>query len=142
MQLPESLTLTNTAYWLDGGTMTILGHTETGDKCQIRLNQKVFDSYSHPGRLFFDKTLIEVRSNVEAVIIELLRSAAIQVSEPEPVASKNQISKNALILSDDIKEVIDNSPEENLRKFRDEIIAFVESDEYVALATNGLPKRK
>jgi hypothetical protein len=44
------------------------------------------------------------------------------------------ISKDALILGNDIEEYLDSEPVENIRKFREEIVAFVESDDYTTFA--------
>lgn len=142
MQIPQSITLSASAYRLDGGTMTLHAVTEAGTKCTIQLNQRVFDSYADPGRLYFNEEPVEVRSDTETQIINLLRTASIAAIKRQAGPPENRISKNALILGDDIKEVMGNSPENNLRKFRDDIIAFVESDEYVQIAKNGIPKRK
>ena len=52
--------------------------------------------------------------------------------------SENQIPDNALIIGDDIKDVLTSSAEDSILKFRDEIITFVESDEYVRISQHGL----
>lgn len=140
MHLPNSITITDSAYLLDGGTTTLQGRTNAGEDFSVQLNQRVFDSYANPGRLSFNGKLVDVRSDEESQILQLLRNAAIEMPENEP-QPENQISKNALILGDDIKQVLENTPEENLRQFRDEIIAYVESDQYVEIATNGIPSR-
>ena len=140
MKLPTSITITDSAYWLDGGTTTLLGRTNAGEDFSIQLNQRVFDDYRHPGRLMFNGQLVDVRSDAESQILDLLKSATIEIVEHE-ATSENRICKNPIILGDDIKQVMDNSPEENLRQFRDEITAYVESDEYVAIATKGIHAR-
>ena len=141
MQLPDSITITDSAYWLDGGTTTLQGRTNTGDEFSIQLNQRVFDDGgADPGRLLFNEKLVDVRSDTESQILDLLKNATIEIADREPMP-ENQTSKNALILGDDIKQVMDNSPEENLRRFRDDIIAYVESEQYVSIATNGVPSR-
>ena len=140
MKLPSSITITDSAYWLDGGTTTLQGRTNAGEDCSIQLNQRVFDAYADPGRLLFNGNLVDVRSDKESQILDLLKNATIEIAKSERQA-ENKISKNALILGDDIKKVLENTPEENLRQFRDEIIAYVESDQYVEIATNGIPSR-
>ena len=140
MKFPKAITVIDASYLLDGGTMTLYALTDSGLKCQIRLNQRAFDSYPDPGRLYFNDQLIDIRSDDESTILELLKTASIISKDRLSSPSENRISKKALILGDDIKEVLENSPEDNLRKFRDNIITFVESDEYVHIAEHGPPK--
>ncbi|MEM7316609.1 MAG: hypothetical protein AAF497_26045, partial [Planctomycetota bacterium] len=81
MKLPARITLTDWGYALDGGSITLEAVTETGERCSIRLNQRVFDSYENPGRLLFDNELVEVRSSEEQRIVELLAAAEITPDE-------------------------------------------------------------
>jgi hypothetical protein len=142
MQLPTQITIVNSCFFLDGGTVILHAITTDGAKCEIQLNQRVFaEFYANPGRLYFNQELVEVRSADESRIVQLLKDATVKATVREPTPTDNPpISKNALILGDDIREVLESTPEENLRRFRDQIVAFVESDEYVQIATHGLPK--
>ena len=117
---------------------------DDGEEHSIRLNQRVFsDFYPNPGCLYFNDERVDVRSEEESRIVQVLKTASIESAIPESLQSRNApISKDALILSDDIRQFLKSSPQDNLRRFRDEIVAFIESDEYVEIATNGLPKRK
>ena len=132
----QSIALVSWGYALDGGTMTLFARTDSDDDCAIALNQRVDGTYPNPGRLFFNGRMIEVRSADESAIIGLLKSASVEPVEP-PDAGEDDLS-NALIIGDDIKHVLGNTIEENLNEFRDEIITFVESDEYVRMAEHGL----
>jgi len=139
-QIPQSLVLTESAYWLDGGTNIIFAVSENGVKCRIQLNQRLIDFYAHPGRLHLNGNIVEVRSQQESQILRLLRNARTELPENQS-AEEDGLSENAIMLSDDIKDVLDRSPKANLLRFRDEIVAFVESEEYVAIAKNGIPPR-
>jgi len=143
VQIPNEITLVESSYWLDGGSITLHGVTESGSECRIHLTQRCFPNSGNEGRLYFNDELVDVRCNDELRIVELLRSAPIATKHREPTSSDEPpISKNALILSEDIRDFFASEPEQNLRRFRDEIVKFVESDEYVEIAKSGLPKRK
>jgi hypothetical protein len=142
VQIPSKITLVESSFWLDGGSVTLHALTEAGEPCRVHLSQRCFPD-SGAGRLFFNEELVDVRSDNESRIIALLREASIQLKREQPAPSNElPISKNAMILSDDIKEVLESTPEQNLRRFRDDIVRFVESDAYVDIAKNGLPKLK
>lgn len=141
MNLPESITIVDASFMLDGGTTTLHAVSASGEEVRVRLNQRVFDSYGDPGRLYFNGELVEVRSDEEAAIVHLLRNATITSKDDPPTSPENTISKNSIILGDDIRKVIENSPDQNLLDFRDAIVSFVESEEYVQIAKHGLPKR-
>ena len=79
--LPESITLVESNYWLDGGSTTLHAESESDTKHLIHLNQRTLSGSKNPGRLLFDNTLIQVRSNVERRIIELLRSAKVDAHD-------------------------------------------------------------
>ena len=111
----ESIHIVEAHYWSDGGTTTFLVTTKSGTECSIRLNQYVFNTYGHPGRLFFNKELVDVRSEHEAKIIELLSNATFGPDYP------------------------DASPQQSMEHYRDKVVEYLESDEYVEIATNGLP---
>ena len=145
LRLPQSVTLTESSYLLDGGTTILQAKTESGRECRIRLNQRrsggLGDPARLPGRLYVDGELVEVRSERESAVVELLKSASIAPEERPPVPAENRISKNALVLGADIQQVLDSTPQENLRRLRDEVVAFVMSEEYVQIAEHGPPDR-
>ena len=141
MLIPSKLTLVESSFWLDGGSITLHAVTDSGEKCRVHLCQRSLAA-TGAGWLYFNEERVEVRSDEETKIVELLRAAPIELKREErPSSSEPPISKNAMILSEDIKEFFESTPEQNLRKFRDEIVRFVESDEYVVIAKNGLPTR-
>ncbi len=132
--LPKSITLVGSNYWLDGGSTTLHAVSESNTKHLIHLNQRMMPGTKNPGRLLFDKTLIQVHSEAETRIIELLRSAKIDADDGKPPAQP----KNRLILGDDIKNVLENSPAANIEKFRQEFIEYLQSDEYLEVARTGI----
>ena len=142
MQIPAQITLVNAYFYLDGGTIDLRAVGSDGVKHSIQLNQRAFgDSYTNPGRLVFNGELVEVRSDTELQIIQLLKAAEFDHAvRPGDREGQGTISENAFVLSDDIKQLRDSSPQQNLLRFRNEIVAFVESEEYVRIATEGLPK--
>ena len=129
--LPTSITLVESNYWLDGGSTTLHAVSESGTEHLIHLNQRRMPGSKNPGRLLFDYTLIPVRSDAETRIIELLRSAKVDADEgAPPTQPKNR-------LGDDIKNVLENSPAANIEEFRREIIEYLQSDEYLEIARTG-----
>jgi hypothetical protein len=141
MQLPAHITIINSSFMLDGGTVVLHAITNDGAECSIRLNQHAFtEFYANPGRLYFNEELVEVRFADELRIVQLLKSADIKAPVNELSPTNLPVAKKALHLGSDIRQVLESTPTENLRRFRDQIVAYIESEEYVRIATHGLPK--
>lgn len=130
-------------YFLDGGTTILRATDEAGRGHGIVLAQHAFPQAGPcrdaiPGRLYFDGELISIRSELEAEVVRLLRTAEvryIKAAEPEPDQGEPiQPSPNALILGDDIRQVLSRGPEENMHAFLASIVQFVESEEYLRFA--------
>lgn len=134
--IPECITLIESEYWLDGGSTTLFAVSESGSRHLIHLTQRTIPGSANPGRLMFDQKLIAVRSDEESRIVELLRAATIDAADVPPPPQP----ENRLILGDDIKDVMTSSPTANIEKFRSEFIDYLESDEYLEIAKNGLPR--
>ncbi|HEX8911751.1 MAG TPA: hypothetical protein VF796_05285 [Humisphaera sp.] len=141
MDLPRRLTLTASQYYLDGGTTVLSGVDEAGRPRAVVLGQRVFpDSRAEfqvatPGRLHLDDTLVPIRSELESALLDLLRRADVRYeAPPEDDAVGPPISPNALILGQDIRDVLTRGPEENIRALRDQVIDFVASDAYLRFA--------
>jgi hypothetical protein len=140
VKLPQRLTLHNVAFALDGGTTYLSASDEAGRGHTVMLVQHsrpepspYFDAL--PGRLYFDGQLVPMRSEWEAGILSLLRSAEVRYGRPLPQESNAiPLSPNALIIGDDIREVLTRGPEENIRALTARVIGFVESDEYLLFA--------
>ncbi|PQO44238.1 hypothetical protein [Blastopirellula marina] len=131
MQHLQNLTILNSAYYLDGGTAILYCVDQDDQRHNIRLSQRRFHS-AHSGRLYFDEQLVPVRSPLETELLALLERAAIRY-EPAPMPGRpiDPPSKNSLILSEDIKDVMERDEAANLRAFQSGIVNYVRSDEYV-----------
>jgi hypothetical protein len=137
--MPTRLTIHDGAYALDGGTTHLSASDENGKEHEVLLIQHAFAApdappESVPGRVYFNGEIVAVRSATEAYLMELLRNASVQVEdqpEPEP---RDRISPNAIILGDDIKRVVQGTPEQNLRAMLQGIVDYVLSNDYVNFA--------
>jgi hypothetical protein len=140
MTLPKRLTIYNCALTLDGGTISLQATDEAGLGHEVVLVQHAFPRASRspdaiPGRLYFDGDLIPMRSAAEAEVLNLLRAADIRYQSALPESGeRTQLSPNALILGDDIREVLTRGPEENIRALTARVIQFVESEQYLRFA--------
>ena len=86
--LPERITLHDAAFATDGGSTYLWVTDETGREHRVRLVQHAFPARSTspgevPGRLYFDGQLVPIRSEFEASVLSLLRSAEVQYSEAQ-----------------------------------------------------------
>lgn len=140
MELPARLVVHNSAYALDGGTTVLRATDEAGREHGVMLVQHAFPQPSPslgatPGRLYFDGELAPVRSDLEAGVLALLRAAEVRYSEGGPEHGERiQLSPNALILGEDIRQVLTRGPEENIRALLAYVVRFVESEEYLRFA--------
>ncbi len=142
MKLPQSITITNSSYLLDGGTTTLCAVCDLGNEVHIQLAQHVFPS-PVAGRLFFGEELIAVRSPVEDAIVKLLDEAeilpsALRLPDGEPI----QLSEDRISFVEEIDELAANIPADNLRRQLNAIVAYVQSDEYVTVARKGVPEKE
>ena len=139
MELPTSLVLRGTQFYMDGGTTRLACTDERNQPHTVMLVQRAFaggNTFGISGRLYFDGELVLLRSPAEARLLELLRSAEVRYTPPdgEPPGEQVKLSPNALILGDDIKQVLTRGPEENIRGLRDTIVEFVASARYESFA--------
>lgn len=140
MVLPKRLTIHGSAYFLDGGTTILQATDDEGREHSIMLVQHAFahaglSLNAIPGRLYFDDRLIPMRSELEAQVVQLLRTAEVRYVAPVGSESnqdlRTQLSPKALILGDDIRQVLSRGPEENMRAHAAAMVQFVLSDEYL-----------
>jgi hypothetical protein len=140
MVLPVKLTVHNSAYALDGGTTVLQAIDEAGRNRAVMLVQHAFPQPSPslgvlPGRLYLDSELIPIRSDLEAGVLALLRAAEVRYSGPCPDPGEGiQLSPNALILGEDIRQVLTRGPEDNIRALLAAVVHFVESEGYLRFA--------
>jgi hypothetical protein len=122
MKLPQSLTFTDgDARYADEG-LYLHGYAETGEHVKVQIRQRNIPSLEYAGRLFLDGYLIELRSPTETALLELLAVA---------------------MVSDELRGGVDYSPgpilgKDALDRIRWSIIAYVQSEEYVQIATRGV----
>ncbi|QDU55540.1 hypothetical protein [Aeoliella mucimassa] len=137
MQLPQTLTICGSKYFLDGGTTILEAIDPSGRERRVLLTQHVFPSHDEtrdfiPGRLFFDGELVEMRSNEEYQLLHLLRTADFSPKTTEKVdGTPIERSSDAIVFGNDLKNIFERSPEDNLRAFADQIVGYVESDAYL-----------
>ena len=136
---PTTLVLRSSQYFLDGGTTVLAGTDERGRERAVMLVQNAFtrgNTFGIPGRLHLDGAPVPVRSELESRVLAALRAAEVQYTPPEgePTGERIQLSPNALILGDDIKQVLTRGPEENIRALRNQVVETVEAEGYVSFA--------
>lgn len=97
--------------WMDGGTVTVKLATIDDTPIEIEFRQKadlrVTERNPHPGRLLLNNKVVDIRSDLEAKIITILKNA-----------------------------VYSEDPSHDTNDFREcliEAIDFVETDEYVII---------
>ena len=133
MELPGKLTINDALYAMDGGTTVLCATDECGVKRSVLLGQHRFPdarTLVPAGRLCFDGDLVPIRSEFESAVLDLLRDADIG-HYTSPQAGSGKLSPNAIILGDDIRQALESSPEENLRRYCESIVRFVESDDFL-----------
>lgn len=140
MLLPLKLSIHSFRYFLDGGTTVLCAVDEAGREHTVTLSQHVFPQTDAsngflPGRLYFDGSLVELRSLEESRILDLLRDAQVlpDARQAEP-AEQARLSSEAIIFSSDIQQVLSRNPMDNLRALLESIVEFVESDSYLQFA--------
>ncbi len=140
MMLPAKLTVHNSAYALDGGTTVLQATDEAGQDHAVMLVQHAFPQPSPslgalPGRLYFDRELVPMRSDLEAGLVSLLRAAEVRYSQPRHDQGEHiQLSPNALILGEDIRRVLTRGPEDNIPALLAAVVEFVGSEAYLRFA--------
>jgi hypothetical protein len=115
----------------------LLAVTDSGEDCSIQLNQRAFlrPVDVDPGQLLINGELINVRSEDELRIVQLLKTASIKVNSTQiPIGHEILSPGSPVITGDDIRQSADDLLEKDVRRLRDDIVAFVESDEYLRIA--------
>ena len=143
MNIPSIITILDGAFAFDGGSISLLVSDTIGHKHNVLLSQHIIPPGGYPGerlsgRLFFNGSLVEIRSVDELTIITALKKANIET----PTHMKNRLNANdtvqpGMIVGDDIRDYyfkIAEGPEAALRHLVCELIGYVESQEYVTYA--------
>lgn len=130
------------AFATDGGSISILILDDKGHKHSVLLSQHLLPPSGHayerkPGRLYFDGTIVDIRSEEESAIVSALRQAEFESSAS---TDKNRTKKDdqpCMIVGDDIKAYyskIEEGPNAALQHLVSELIEYVESEDYVTYA--------
>jgi hypothetical protein len=139
-RLPKRIVVRDCALTLDGGTIHLIATDETGFEFSIVLVQHVLPyggrSLGIAGRLYFGPLLVPVRSELEDRVLLLLTEATVEAPSLPPPGSGRQMA----IIGEDIKQFFARTPEENCRAFIREMVEFVQSEHYVALAAETEPE--
>ena len=145
MKIPSTLTILNGAFATDGGSISLLLSDPHGQKHNVLLTQHLLPPSGLPGerisgRLYFNGSLVEVRSKDELSIISALKKANIETPAPEKSRINVIDTQNpGMVVGDDIKDYysrIAEGPESALRHLVSELAGYVESEEYVTFAEN------
>jgi hypothetical protein len=137
MDIPERLVIADAAYASDGGSLWLRVRGPAGASCAVVLWQHLFldspDPQRLPGRLYVDGALVPVRSDAERRLLIALREARLEPPPPRDVPPRGP----GVVVGRDLQEYdakIAEGPEAATRHLVEKLIAFVESEEYVALA--------
>ena len=117
MDLPARLTVHGYGFVMDGGSIALDAKDGRGRKHEILLAQRVVPNSGGsyiPGRLYFDGTVVEMRSAHEAKLLSLLR-----FSVDPPLERELPVPTFAVNLLDTV------------RAFVVRVVQFVESEEYL-----------
>jgi hypothetical protein len=105
MKFPKQFTITSCAIAMDGGTraLTVLGENSQ-EHCVI-LGKRILRTAGDiekplTGRMYFDDELIPIRSTEEAELLELLRTAKIEVDESEEILRSSAVAIIEFVESD------------------------------------------
>lgn len=142
MIIPAQITFTTSFYLTDGGTIVLIGDDLEDTRHEITLYQSLLLNYIDPnklpGRLYFNKYLVPVRSEMEQKIINLLKTARIADDPPvSPGPAPGLNDGTGMTVGDDLKEYAAKMAEgrsATIRHLRDLLIARVESQEYLDLS--------
>lgn len=124
MHLPAAVEFTDgEARYADEG-LYLHGYAPDGESVAVQIRQRNIPDLEYAGRLFVDGQLVETRSDDEAAVLAVL-AAATFADEP----SADVRGSPGSIMG-----------REALMRLRDRIVAFIQSDEYLQIAKNGVKK--
>jgi hypothetical protein len=139
--LSVHITFHNYFYALDGGTTWLRGSDESGNNHIVMLVQHAHPQPSDsldgiPGRVYWNGELVPIRSPREIDLLRFLRNARVAYlpTPEEQCGTPIELAPNALILGEDIRQLLHGRPEENLRSLLLQVVEFVESEQYVLFA--------
>lgn len=143
MDIPLIVTILDGAFATDGGSIFLSVSDPDGNRHSVLLAQHLLPPWGDsnqrkPGRLYFDGVMLEVRSEDEKQIMSALKQAKIRL----PLGRKSgagavSARQPGMIVGEDIRNYyskIEEGPESALIHLVNELIEYVDSDEYVAFA--------
>lgn len=131
-QYPSEITITDGAFALDGGSISIQCNDENNENVRIRLNWSIKAQRSGEGQLFINDIAVPKRSNNESYILELLENAKYYNNSLQ--AYELHISTNRIIIGEDINKIMkgmDEGPISYLKSIVKHLLLNVRSDKYV-----------
>src|SRR5262245_58083423 len=137
--VPTSLIVMNCAYRLDGGSISFEFREPDGTRHTLYVPQHSlpsnFRASDPPGALIFDGQPLAVRGSEEAALLAALRKASMEPcsSVHEGLAARERLHGMGSDISDYLA-AIDQGPQAAMQHLIDQVISFVESDEYVRVA--------
>ncbi len=132
-ELPIRIIVRDCALTLDGGTIHLIATDEVGGQISIVLATTFPNSSLRvAGRLYFDGSLVPMRSEREAHILKLLTEATVRAPRLRQTGRTSPVA----ILGEDIKAFLEQTPQENCRAFIRKIVESVQSESYLRRATD------
>jgi hypothetical protein len=125
MRCRDSIVLTDGNCGLTGDGTYLHGFTTAGEHIAIERIQANIPELENAGRLTFNSSVVPVRSEWEAEIIALLRAA--DCADEPPFTREDTMSYRPGPITGRVA----------LEQLRDRLVEYLESDEYVDIATNG-----
>ena len=135
--VPQPMIVDDGGYVPDGGSVLLEVKDANSVPHQIWLRQHSYlpetqNKEELAGRLYIDDKLVDIRSELEKEIIEALKSVRFEAQEAEGGPTPSDAPR--LIIGDDLREYygkIHEGPLEVCKWLVDQIIGYVESEEYV-----------
>ena len=143
MKIPTKITILDGAFATDGGSISLLISDPAGQSHNVLLTQHKlppsgFPGERKPGRLYFNGSIIKIRSKEELAILSALKKAMIEIPPPkESRFNAIDTEQPGMVVGDDIVDYyakIKEGPEAALRHLVSELISYVESEEYLTYA--------
>ncbi len=144
MDIQGPVTVEDGAMAMDGGSIFLQLRASAGKRHRLLLAQHllpVFDAESpRPGRLYLDGQLVPIRSGTEADLLDALRNA--RLPSDNPSAKESTHRRPDLVIGADIEAYhakIEQGRAAALQHLVDQLLEWVESDEYLALGGGDPP---
>lgn len=131
-QYPNEITITNGAFALDGGSISIFGNDENGKTIHIHLGWSINAQMSGEGQLYFNDIAVPKRSYEESYVLSLLEN--VNYEDKSPKKDEPQISSKRIIIGEDIKRIMDGmdeGPIPFMKSIVKQLLFNVRSDKYI-----------